>query len=87
VGTMDKLFDGSDAHLMPANVSQVEEMLERAVRTLAAIDNALGIEDDGCADPERRDRVYWRLTAEMRGSASRLPARLICSATQTERAV
>ena len=28
-------------------------MFEQAIRTLAAIDDALGIEDDGCNEPER----------------------------------
>ena len=30
-----------------------KNMFEQAVRTLAAIDEALGIEEDGCNSPER----------------------------------
>ena len=30
-----------------------KRMFEQAVRALAAIDSALGLEDDGCSEPER----------------------------------
>jgi hypothetical protein len=33
--------------------SGIESMFEQAVRTLAAIDDALGIGDDGCCDPDQ----------------------------------
>jgi len=42
-------------------------MFEDAVRTLAAIDEALGIGDDGCADPEQT--LY--AIAELKADAAR----------------
>ena len=34
-------------------MTDYKSMFEQAVRTLAAIDDALGIGDDGCGDPEQ----------------------------------
>lgn len=34
-------------------MTDYKSMFEQAVRTLAAIDEALGIGDDGCADPDQ----------------------------------
>jgi len=34
-------------------MTDYKSMFEQAVRTLAAIDEALGIGDDGCGDPEQ----------------------------------
>ena len=34
-------------------MADYKSMFERAVRTLAAIDEALGIGDDGCGDPDQ----------------------------------
>ena len=48
-------------------MADYKSMFEQAVLTLAAIDNALGIEDDGCADPERTLDVI----AELRASSER----------------
>ena len=34
-------------------MSDYKSMFEQAIRTLAAIDEALGIGDDGCGDPDQ----------------------------------
>ena len=48
-------------------MTDYKSMFEQAVRTLAAIDDALGIGDDGCSDPEQTlDAI-----AELKAAASR----------------
>lgn len=48
-------------------MDEYKRMFEDAVRTLAAIDEALGIGDDGCADPgQTLDAI-----AELKASAAR----------------
>ncbi len=48
-------------------MSEYKSMFEQAVRTLAAIDDALGIGGDGCCDPEQTlDAI-----AELKAAASR----------------
>ena len=46
-----------------------KSMFEQAVRTLAAIDEALGIGDDGCGDPEQTLTVI----AELKVGAAATP--------------
>ena len=48
-------------------MTDYKSLFEQAVLTLAAINNALGIEDDGCADPER---TLWEI-AELRAAAEK----------------
>jgi len=45
-------------------VSEYKRMFEQAVRTLAAIDEALGIGDDGCSDPDQTLDAIEELKAE-----------------------
>ena len=59
------------------NLTDYKSMFEQAVRTLAAIDEALGIGDDGCGDPDQTLTAIadlkacatgvgdWRVTREM----------------------
>jgi len=48
-------------------MSQYKSMFEQAIRALAAIDDALGLEDDGCNEPERTlDAI-----AELKAAAAR----------------
>lgn len=52
-----------------SGVTNYKRMFEDAVRTLAAIDEALGIGDDGCADPEQTlDAVAYLKAAAARGT-------------------
>ncbi|HOT98591.1 MAG TPA: hypothetical protein PKZ83_15790 [bacterium] len=48
-------------------MSEYKSMFEQAVRTLAAIDKALGIGDDGCGDPEQT--IY--AIADLKAAATR----------------
>lgn len=48
-------------------MSEYKSMFEQAVRTLAAIDEVLGIGDDGCGDPEQT--LY--AIAELKAAAAR----------------
>ena len=41
-----------------------KNMFEQAVRTLAAIDDALGLDDDGCNEPERTLEAIAELKAK-----------------------
>ena len=45
-------------------MTDYKSMFEQAVRTLAAIDEALGIGDDGCGDPEQTLTAIADLKAE-----------------------
>jgi hypothetical protein len=45
-------------------MTDYKSMFEQAVRTLAAIDDALGIGDDGCGDPEQTLEAIADLKAE-----------------------
>ena len=45
-------------------MTDYKSMFEQAVRTLAAIDEALGIGDDGCGDPEQTLTAIAELKAE-----------------------
>lgn len=48
-------------------MDEYKKMFEQAVRTLAAIDEALGIGDDGCGDPDQTlDAI-----AELKATAAR----------------
>lgn len=47
-------------------MTDYKNMFEQAVRTLAAIDEALGIGDDGCGDPEQTLYAIEELKAEAR---------------------
>lgn len=47
-------------------MTDYKSMFEQAVRTLAAIDEALGIGDDGCGDPEQTLYAIEELKAEAR---------------------
>lgn len=48
-------------------MTDYKSMFEQAVRTLAAIDEALGIGDDGCCDPDQTlDAI-----AELKATAAR----------------
>ncbi len=44
-------------------MNQYKSMFEQAIRALAAIDEALGIEDDGCNEPERTLEAIVELKA------------------------
>jgi len=44
-------------------MSDYKSMFEQAVRTLAAIDRALEIGDDGCGDPEQTLHAIYNLKA------------------------
>ena len=48
-------------------MTDYKSMFEQAVRTLAAIDEALGIGDDGCGDPGQTLTAI----AELKAAASR----------------
>ena len=45
-------------------MTDYKSMFEQALRTLAAIDDALGIGDDGCGDPEQTLEAISDLKAE-----------------------
>ncbi len=47
-------------------MTDYKSMFEQAIRTLAAIDEALGIGDDGCGDPEQTLYAIEELKAEAR---------------------
>lgn len=47
-------------------MTDYKSMFEQAVRTLAAIDEALGIGDDGCGDPEQTLYAIEELKADAR---------------------
>ena len=47
-------------------MDEYKSMFEQAIRTLAAIDEALGIGDDGCGDPEQTLYAIEELKAEAR---------------------
>ena len=49
-------------------MTDYKSMFEQAVRTLAAIDEALGIGDDGCGDPEQTLFAIAELKASKVGS-------------------
>lgn len=46
-------------------MTDYKSMFEQAVRTLAAIDEALGICDDGCGDPDQTLTAIAELKAAM----------------------
>lgn len=45
-------------------MDEYKSMFEQAIRTLAAIDEALGIGDDGCCDPDQTLDAIAELKAE-----------------------
>jgi hypothetical protein len=47
-------------------MDEYKSMFEQAIRTLAAIDEALGIGDDGCGDPEQTLYAIEELKADAR---------------------
>ena len=47
-------------------MTDYKSMFEQAIRTLAAIDEALGIGDDGCGDPDQTLYAIEELKAEAR---------------------
>ena len=47
-------------------MDEYKSMFEQAVRTLAAIDEALGIGDDGCCDPDQTLDAIEELKADAR---------------------
>ncbi len=49
-------------------MTDYKSMFEQAVRTLAAIDEALGIGDDGCGDPDQTLAAIAELKAEKVGA-------------------
>ena len=49
-------------------MTDYKSMFEQAVRTLAAIDEALGIGDDGCGDPDQTLTAIAELKAEKVGA-------------------
>ena len=49
-------------------MTDYKSMLEQAVRTLAAIDEALGIGDDGCGDPDQTLAAIAELKAAKVGA-------------------
>ena len=49
-------------------MADYKSMFEQAVRTMAAIDEALGIGDDGCGDPEQTLFAIAELKASKVGS-------------------
>lgn len=49
-----------------SKMTDYKSMFEQAVRTLAAIDEALGIGDDGCGDPEQTLYAIEELKADAR---------------------
>jgi len=51
-------------------MTDYKSMFEQAVRTLAAIDEALGIGDDGCGDPEQTLTAIAELKAAKAGAGS-----------------
>ena len=56
-------------------MADYKSMFEQAVRTLAAIDEALGIGDDGCGDPEQTLFAIAELKASKVGSDDRAVTR------------
>jgi hypothetical protein len=46
-------------------MTDYKSMFEQAVRTLAAIDEALGIGDDGCGDPDQTLTAIEELKAKV----------------------
>lgn len=49
-----------------SKMTDYKSMFEQAIRTLAAIDEALGIGDDGCGDPEQTLYAIEELKADAR---------------------
>jgi hypothetical protein len=49
-------------------MTDYKSMFEQAVRTLAAIDEALGIGDDGCGDPDQTLTAIAELKAAKVGT-------------------
>ena len=47
------------------NLTDYKSMFEQALRTLAAIDDALGIGDDGCGDPDQTLTAIKELKAKV----------------------
>ncbi len=58
-------------------MTDYKSMFEQAVRTLAAIDEALGIGDDGCGDPEQTLFAIAELKSSKVGAVTR---EMICAA-------
>ncbi|MGL4557078.1 MAG: hypothetical protein ACRCV5_06225 [Afipia sp.] len=62
-------------------MTDYKSMFEQAVRTLAAIDEALGIGDDGCGDPEQTLFAIAELKSSKVGSGDTAVTReMICAA-------
>lgn len=55
-----------------ANITDYKSLFEQAVRTLAAIDEALGIGDDGCGDPDQTLHAIAELKALQKMEAPQL---------------
>ena len=69
-----------DCRVMPAmetenEMADYKSMFEQAVRTLAAIDEALGIGDDGCGDPEQTLTAIAELRAAKVGAGETVVTR------------
>jgi hypothetical protein len=61
------LINESDAK-REMTMGEYKSMFEQAVRTLAAIDEALGIGEDGCGDPDQTlDAIAELKAAAVRG--------------------
>ena len=56
-------------------MADYKSMFEQAVRTLAAIDEALGIGDDGCGDPEQTLTAIAELKAAKVGAGETVVTR------------
>ena len=61
-------------------MTDYKSMFEQAVRTLAAIDEALGIGDDGCGDPDQTLTAIADLKARAGGGSGRVTREMIGAA-------
>ena len=61
-------------------MTDYKSMFEQAVRTLAAIDEALGIGDDGCGDPDQTLTAIAELKARAGDGSGRVTREMIGAA-------
>ena len=62
-------------------MTDYKSMFEQALRTLAAIDDALGIGDDGCGDPDQTLTAIKELKAKVgAGKTATVTREMICAA-------
>ena len=61
-------------------MTDYKSMFEQAVRTLAAIDDALGIGDDGCGDPDQTLTAIADLKAAKVGATATVTREMIGAA-------